>query len=253
MYHIMTLQVKSRDPRIRQAAASLASSLLSRSIIFDHDPSETDLWLQALPRSMRASDAKAPDGTPLLDESEAVISFLDECILRCLKTPYHYLEGILDICYGSSSTLVSSQTSPVEQQHRSPHLAPSPLLATLLEQFAFKQNKQLFEASDHLAVVTYLRELVIGFIGKQPDPGSSLRLLEKLCALVEESKLGSTAISTALSRELRLIRNLADCLRGSRAGSAKGSRNKEAREAVAKFLEGMEAISPGVLFTSPGR
>lgn len=246
MHRIMTLQVKNQNPHIRQAASSLAFTLLSRSVIFDHDPAEADVWLQSLPRSSRASGSKAPDGTPLLDESESVISFLDECISRCLKTPHHYLEVILDICYGASPPNVFEH-SLAEQHYRSPHLAPSPLLATVLEQFVFKQNKQLMNSSDSLALITYLRSIFVGLIGKQPDLRSSSRLIEKLCAVVEGCEVTSLTISTAIARELRLIRNLMSHLGGSTVDDAAQPRRKGAGDGVSDFLKGMEATALGTL------
>jgi nucleolar pre-ribosomal-associated protein 1 len=34
------------------------------------------------------SDEEVHDGGPLVDEADAVISFFDDCVQRCLKTPY---------------------------------------------------------------------------------------------------------------------------------------------------------------------
>jgi nucleolar pre-ribosomal-associated protein 1 len=55
---------------------------------FQEDPHESDLWLKALPAIRLLSDEEVHDGGPLVDEADAVISFFDDCVQRCLKTPY---------------------------------------------------------------------------------------------------------------------------------------------------------------------
>jgi len=61
----------------------------------EYDPHESDLWLKALPTMRPLDDEEVTDGGPLRDEAEAVITFLDDCVQRCIKTPYRYLE---DVC-----------------------------------------------------------------------------------------------------------------------------------------------------------
>lgn len=181
--------------------------MLSRSVAFEHDSDEVKIWLNALPALRRSKSAKAPDETPLTDELSAIISFVDECLLRCLKTPYHYLEGVLDLCYGSARGSSSQHAEFEEGAARSPYFAPSPLLATAFEQFSAKRSKGLISASDTLALITYLRRVLTCLVGKQPENAAGVRLLEAFKSIVQGLTFSSneTSIQIAVARELRLL------------------------------------------------
>ena len=244
LYHIMMLRARSPSHHVREAAASLAATILARSILFEHDMSEPFAWLDALPAVKRSPDARAPDGTSLVDELTCVASFLDECISRCLKTPYHYLENILDMCYGSDSGLHASESN---SSSRPPQFAPSPLLGTIFEQFVAKQNKHLLSPPETLAIVTYLRKALAGLVGKQPDVACTLRIHEVFCTLIRQTQIPTHAssITSGLGRELRFTRRVVSALRAEDRDPVVGYPIQSDRDAVTSFLDAIEGTDTG--------
>ncbi|KAI0269360.1 ribosome 60S biogenesis N-terminal-domain-containing protein [Gloeopeniophorella convolvens] len=182
---------------IRNAIEALLRHVLSGSILFEHDPEEVYLWLSSLPIIVRTSDAETPDGTPLSSEQTAVIGFLDDCIQRCLKTPYRYIED-LELPSGSSDTSGQDGVHTL-----------SPLLATVMEQLSAKHAAGLLAPSDTLAVTSFVRRLLVRLSGKQGNLLLLGRLLEKLSSLDfgEESAGKPTIIGQAIKQEIRALGN----------------------------------------------
>jgi nucleolar pre-ribosomal-associated protein 1 len=175
----------------------------------DGECDEVDAWLDALPRVMRRVrevkrlvDANADDGqdegegklvtvypesldgTPLMDERTSVVAFLEDCILRCIKTPYKYIEELEKIAAGSSSQIPAAGDQPFTASSSSD--LPSPLLITMIEQLEAKLGSQAaaggsgtvhLTPSDVLAIAVYLRCLLFALVGKFDcgftSPGSS--------------------------------------------------------------------------------
>lgn len=246
----MKLAVENRESPVGDAATSLAVTILSRSVVFEHDSHEPMIWLEALPSLRRTSSAKAPDNTPLRDEPTATVSFLNECILRCIKTPYHYLERVLDLCYGPQQGANLSGTGEVEtdQGARSPHSAPSPLLATFFEQLSTKHSKGLLPPSDVLAVIAYLRKVLICLIGKLPDITASVRLLEAFHSLITSVSIppDQNSIATAVARELRLVARALHALSNdSKRVTAIVSKTTVSDATVSAFIDALESSPSG--------
>lgn len=163
VYAILTLYTKTPHLSVRNATSDLLNHVLSSSILFSHDPHELELWLSALPLTRRGTGATAPDGTPLTDESTGVLTFLDDCIQRCLKTPYRYLED-------GTALLNENVRLKGEQFTRDdPDMSPSPLLMTVLEQLRAKSVAGLLSPSDILAIATFVRKLTCGLTTKMRD------------------------------------------------------------------------------------
>lgn len=240
----MVLRARSSSPHVRDAAASLAVTMLARNVLFEHDASEPVAWLDALPSIKRSPEAKAPDGTSLVDELSCVASFLDECAARCLKTPYHYLESVLDLCYNPDPGLQAKESN---LRSRPPQFAPSPLLGTVFEQFAAKQNKQLLSAPENVAIVTYLRKLLSSLIGKQPDVACTVRVLEAFRALICQTRIPADAPSMALglARELRFVNHIISQLGEQDRGSVDDQQTQSNRDAIASFLDAVESSDAG--------
>lgn len=230
-------------PAVRDAASSLTLGLLSRSVLFEHDPSEIEIWLNALPRTRRASGASAPDEAPLTDEGEGVLAFLDDCIQRCLKTPYRYLEEGLAAFVGGPST---SDTEALR-----PNAVPSPLFMTVLEQFSAKTPAKTITPSDTLAVATYMRKLAVGMLGKQ----SNLKYIPLIAKRVDNA-LGDPksledypALKTGVARERRL---LTSTLGVFDIGVGAAGKSAPSNAAVEEFLTAIETSTPGRLLLMPG-
>ncbi|KAF9365845.1 hypothetical protein BGX34_008056 [Mortierella sp. NVP85] len=142
---LFSLFLTTAHPQIKSLTKRLISKLLGESILFQHDPSEPDLWVEALP----ISNYGRPD---LTSDQTAFLHFLDDCVARCLRTPYKYVDqstAILsnlqdsmaidrdemqDISSKIAWTLAASQQQNFAQSF-------SPLLMTVLEQFQYVYAK----------------------------------------------------------------------------------------------------------------
>lgn len=184
---------------IRNAGSSLLQSFFSRSLIFEHDPDEIQLWLSSFPRALRKPGATGPDGTPLSDEVGGFLAFFDACLSRCLKTPYRYLEEGLGI--------ISQLEGPEESRVvYTPATVPSPLFFTILEELRYRVTKEKDSwSSDLLAVFAFLRKFILSLLGKQPD----LRYIHHLARVLEgyaEVEGGNGVVFDAVRRELKILR-----------------------------------------------
>ena len=130
---IIAIYLSSSSHQVRSAAEQTAASLLSSSLLFEHEPKEAGIWLAALPREEAL-------------QSEA-LSFFDGCIQRCLQTPFKYVDQLRAI---RDQKQDSAGLSFDYQQG-------SPLLATLLEQLLYRFGKQ--ESAEPFAL--YYQRLMI--------------------------------------------------------------------------------------------
>ncbi|KAI9512767.1 ribosome 60S biogenesis N-terminal-domain-containing protein [Russula earlei] len=183
---------------IRDAIRSLVRHVLSRSILFEHDPDEIYFWISSLPIGFRALDAEAPDDTSLLNEQAAVVNFLDDCIQLCLREPYGYIE--------ESHTLNSDSTTANIQYFGGN--AFSPLVMTVMEQIASRIATRLC-SSDMLAIVSFVRRLLVRLSGKRDSLGALVHLSEKLASLPIGKILVENhgTMSKAIAQEITIMEN----------------------------------------------
>lgn len=193
----------------RLAITALLKKVLSDSILFQEDADEVYLWLDSLPTTRRPPGAESPDGAGLADESSSVIDFLDDCIQRCLKTPYRYLE--------ERDVLVRSATKGIADDEQTAALVDhlegqcSPLLITVLDQLGVKVASSLLVPSDVLAITSFIRKLVFNLSSKQRDLDFLSAFLDKLDAQVHPDLLPHYPnIMTAIRSEVLILRS---CLR----------------------------------------
>jgi len=116
----------------------LLQHILSQTILFQEDVDEPSLWLSALPTTRRSTGSVSPDGALLTDEAESVITFLDDCVQRCMKTPYRYIEELQGVVKDDNTA----------NDHLD--LYPSPLLMAVVEQLNAKIGAKLLSPSDVL-------------------------------------------------------------------------------------------------------
>ncbi|KAK1230054.1 hypothetical protein PQX77_006870 [Marasmius sp. AFHP31] len=129
--------------------------ILGNSIILRPSHDEVSIWLSCLPVSVRPEQgSQSPDGAPLTDEIDAVVTFLDECVQRCVKTPYRYIDDLRNL-----GTEIRQSNMDVDGIADDDDL-PSPLLMTVLEQLRIKVAQQLISPSDALAITTFLKKLL---------------------------------------------------------------------------------------------
>ncbi|GAC93665.1 hypothetical protein PHSY_001230 [Pseudozyma hubeiensis SY62] len=179
---LLTLFVSTPLDQVKQACEELLRSLLSTSSFFEHQPSELDAWLASLPQSdvesARREDGDRPDDSgsrpanrTLSTEQSSVVAFLDECILRCAKTPYRYIEAARQYLQEHSRD-ADGADGQVGSTKTSTDVLGSPWLMAVFEQFTIRIEKGLFAADDGTvnALVAFL-----------------IRLLPVLCAYTRQT------------------------------------------------------------------
>ena len=190
----------SKVSATQSAITSLLRKVLSNSILFQEDPEEVDLWLDCLPKSKRGPDSESPDGVKLTDEGDSVIAFLDDCIQRCLKTPYRYLED-RDSWMEALSDASDENTGYPEE------ILCSPLLLTVVEQLGAKLPGQFLGPSDTLAIASFMRKLLLGLRSKLQNVAFLSLVTNKLDQVLHRDlypKLPN--ITIAIRREIQRLR-----------------------------------------------
>ena len=194
-------------PALSTTLHRLLRHILSESVLFQEDPDEVQLWLASLPSGSvcRGSKAEAPDGTSLTDEVDSVVTFLDDCTQRCLKTPYRYMEAKSELLHPNDNVSRFSDTIHLDTQIE---VSSSPLLMAVLEQLVAKVNGQLISPSEALSMFTFVRRLVVKLASKQADVSyRGLRtFIQKLQLPVENDGFfrDHPSISRAIRRELSI-------------------------------------------------
>jgi nucleolar pre-ribosomal-associated protein 1 len=207
LYHLLQLYVLTLPDILSKHCADLIQSVLSPSILFEHDPPELFLWLEALPRGIRAPDANGPNDEELVDERETMVAVLDKCIRDCIKSPWKYVERTMGIYTGGEAI----EDEGLEGY--SPSSAASPLLMTLLEFLeGILKGEPTLPPSAALAISTYLRRLLLGISLKQPNIQYVLRVASILDLMLvndsEESMVQkySTEMTQSIRREFGMLR-----------------------------------------------
>ncbi|KAF6749443.1 hypothetical protein DFP72DRAFT_1173580 [Ephemerocybe angulata] len=298
LYSLLSGIVKLGTVRdqISEELKRLVQHILGKSIAFrwsgdqqaadSAEDGEVEVWIESLPVGLRrvrevkrlvdvnnddGEDQEKTvtvfpetlDGTTLTDERTSVVTFLEDCVLRCSKTPYKYIEELEKMAGVSPSVSGASDSTTTAR-------LPSPLLVTLVEQLEAKLISQgsagsasLLTPSDVLAISVYLRALLFALVGKldaglASSPNSSNAyitvlesVLNRLDALLspssdvwEKAFSGEkhAAIRKAVEREVEIARR---CLglgaSGDIAMQVEGCDEEEDKD-VDDFLDLVEAL-----------
>ena len=222
---------------IKAECAAVIQNLLGSSILFEHDPQELDIWLDALPRSLRSPDAKSPDGATLLDEKSSVLSVIDEALKRCLKSPYKYVETTMEFVHNHSATTTGTSYGPP--------VLPSPLLIATIEVMNDCASGAVrAPPSALLALATYIRRVIFGLHLKQPNTEYSRRIVEYIISLQisNQSNLAShPAIGTGILREWHMLADIFNAL------DQLWPSISESNPAVEDFIHHLEQMTIGAL------
>ena len=179
---------------MRATLSGLLRHTLSSTILFQHDVDELELWLSSLPLDERTTPTEAPDGTPLDNEADGVVAFLDDCAQRCLKTPYRYLENL------ERSWALGNDEDMTNQ----PASLPSPLLMTVLEQLEAKLKTELLSPSDALSIFTYVRKLLWSLAQKVRHIRPLLAIAQSVIPFLPPDAGFGQCIQDAIRREIYL-------------------------------------------------
>lgn len=153
---LLTLYISTPLEQVKTACEQLLKSLLAPSSFFEHDSAEIDAWLSSLPQAdthvasqaddeSRSKPSVTPSQQQISSEQRAVIAFLDECLLRCAKTPYRYIEASRQFLRENGSKDAEDDES---QATSGADLLASPWLMALLEQFCIRIDKGLFDDAE---------------------------------------------------------------------------------------------------------
>ncbi|KAJ7590818.1 ribosome 60S biogenesis N-terminal-domain-containing protein [Mycena floridula] len=211
------------NPATRAILSSLLQHLFSSSILFQDNPQEPELWLDCLPSTKRGPTSISPDDAPLADELESVVIFLDDCIQRCLKTPYRYIEAM----EATKSTTEAAVDS-----------IPSSLLMTVLEQLNIKVTNQLLTPSDVLALATFIRLLFLKLSTELSNLDILKTLADRILAVLDVDSLFPQYphIRAATRHEMQTIRRYLNLRPGAVDKPGPAGRD------VADFIAEIEAI-----------
>ncbi|PIL36537.1 hypothetical protein GSI_00226 [Ganoderma sinense ZZ0214-1] len=234
-FHILLkAYVITPTPAIRTAIVVLLRHILAPGVLFQHDADEIALWLDSLPLTQRAAGAQAPDGAPLADEGDSVIPFLDDCVQRCVKTPYKYVEE-MQAMYALSQLSGVDKSLSIGQR---PDTFPSPLLATVVEQLGAKLRGKLLSPSDALALFSFMRKLLLHMASKSIDLALPQAFVTKIAMLVEDQLFPEFPVmKEAIDREVALLVSSMSQLRNPLAAPY-----EDTSPAVQVFLERVEQL-----------
>ncbi|TXT07482.1 hypothetical protein VHUM_03202 [Vanrija humicola] len=166
LYHILQLHLSTRNNVTNAMTTTLLHRLLVPSLLFEHDPVELEIWLNALPR---ISDTVS--GPMFIAQQIYLLSFLDDCVRRATKAPHKYIEEAAAVVPNLSGQEVAS-----------------PLLLTMCEQLHAKLMGLHIATEAAAVVINYLRRVVIGLLGKQGSKDFVAAIIGRIGATVQSAK-----------------------------------------------------------------
>lgn len=192
---------------MKTTVLSLLVQSLKDSLLFQHNPDELRLWLNCLLHTMQhPTSAQSVNSVPESDRRKSLLVFLDDCMQRCAKTPYKYLEEMHSL-QGSEIASKSIREPTLDSSDTVHTLEMSPLVMTVIEQLAAKSRGSLLSASDLITIVSYIRNVVVSLLGNQNDMNLCRAIIRKLEIILteRESMDGRPSVSAALAKELAII------------------------------------------------
>ncbi|KAJ7644108.1 ribosome 60S biogenesis N-terminal-domain-containing protein [Roridomyces roridus] len=202
-------------PALRDTLKRLVVHLLSESIVFRQNKVEPSLWLASLPVAHPSSEGSTflPVHNSLPDETATVLDFLDDCIQRCLKTPYRYIED-MQALYATGS------------QHDD---MLSPLIMTILEQLRGKMASEQGSSPAVFALATFVRRLLLRLSTLQQDLSFLRQIGVKIDDILSPESLAeqSPIFSAAIRREVRILLSCLSPTHASRDENMEGDNTLE--------------------------
>lgn len=194
--------LETRTTALKREIGLLLCHAMAGDPLFQHDPDEIYLWLECIPPTSSRGGTKSPDGVELLDGGAIVVNFLDECFLRCARTPYKYLGDLTAV----TPSLPSSKDATEDSIVKHPDLFPSPVLMTVLEQLSVlvKSNPT---PSDLYSLSVFIRHLIFRLAQKGQGLWFTRAVTEKVDTIFGDGILSShPSIAEAVWREVRILR-----------------------------------------------
>ncbi|KAK0533220.1 hypothetical protein OC834_002320 [Tilletia horrida] len=198
---LLSIVLSSHSDAVRETCQNLLRSAMTSSVLFQHDRREWDVWMASFPRNdvpVAAADATvsaSPDSASLSTDQSIVLTFLDDCLARTLKTPYRYIEASRRFL-AESSTAESDEdatlaSTPVQ-------LAGSPLLHTMVEQFSIRCRKRILDAGEaperkerdeeRSALLAFFNRFILQ-LSARGVPSAALRRIAAECTSAAEDEV----------------------------------------------------------------
>jgi nucleolar pre-ribosomal-associated protein 1 len=177
-----------------------------------------------------------------LDDGPIVVKFLDECFLRCSRTPYKYLEDLSSL----TTSLLPSPREPAEDSIiQRPEMFPSPVIMTLLEQLSVL-TKRNPSPSELYSLSVFTRHLVFRLAQKTQSLWFTQAIVTKVDEIFSVNFLPDyPSIMKAVRREVRVLRA---CLAGLE--DPPPSTSSTATDQMQTFLAKVEGTPLGTLFNN---
>lgn len=163
LYHILQLHLSTRNVVTHVMTTTLLHRLLGPSLLFEHDALELPIWLEAFPC---VSDTV--NGPMFIAQQIHLLSFVDECTRRTLKTPHRYIEDAATVVPTLSAQAVAS-----------------PLLLTMVEQLHAKLLGMHIATDAAASVLNYLRRVLVSLLGKQATADFVREIITRLRATIK--------------------------------------------------------------------
>ncbi|KAJ3881336.1 hypothetical protein F5051DRAFT_476344, partial [Lentinula edodes] len=181
----------------------LLEQVLAQSLLFRHNEGVDSRYRGGAEEEVRVWLAALADTTGF-DEADTIVTFLDECVQRCTRTPERYLDALEEVRDANISNI------PRWSEDTTPGVLPSPLLMTLLEQLghrihatSIQEQQQSFDSA-----ICSLRAL-LSFVK---------RLFVRLAALCEPRAL---PVLQALAEKVTIGKNLENVTKKDLIGFAR--------------------------------
>jgi len=234
--------LETRTAALRREIGLLLRHVMAGDPLFQHDPDEIYLWLECVPSTASRSGTKSPDGVELVDGGATVVKFLDDCFLRCARTPYKYFEDLSAVI---PSPPPASKDLAEDSVAKRPELFPSPALMTLLEQLSILVKKNP-SPSDIYSLSVFVRHLIFRLAQKTQSLWFIQAVTEKVDTIFGDDVLaGYPRIMKAVRREFRILRA---CLAG--LDDPPPGTPGTITDRIQTFLVKIEGTPLGTLFTS---
>ncbi|KAF9263035.1 hypothetical protein L218DRAFT_1077444 [Marasmius fiardii PR-910] len=247
---------------LTSALRTLLVRILSDSIAFrqplphshpELEQNEVSLWLSSLPILTRPTKgSESPDGASLTSELDSVVAFLDECVQRCVKVPYRYVDLAREVCKksnsaSSSDTEVDEEKTPTDEEEGEVEDQLSPLLMTVVEQLKVKVHQGLVIPSDVLAVLGFFKKLLFKLSLSLSTTGRGgvgvvRAVAEEVAEIFNDPQVWKEypVMSRAVLEEVKRVRWLVSGV----TPNQRPSNEVENSESVKLFLDDVEKILP---------
>ena len=234
--------LETRTAALRREIGLLLRHVMAGDPLFQHDPDEIYLWLECIPSAASRGGTKSPDGVELVDGGTTVIKFLDDCFLRCARTPYKYFE---DLSAVTPSLPPAFKDLAEDSVAKRPELFPSPALMTLLEQLSILVKKNP-SPSDIYSLSVFVRHLFFKLAQKTESLWFIQAVTEKVDTMFGDDMLADyPSVMKAVRREFRILRACLVGLNDPPPGTPGTITDR-----IQTFLAKIEGTPPGMPFAS---